>query len=137
MNKIFSVNRSKAGVDLALLIARVVIGGLMLVHGISKLPMLSQSPLEFFDFMGLGAELSLWLALFAEIFCSILILLGLATRLAVVPLIVTMLVAVFIIHGEDPFIKQEMGLHYLLVYVMLLITGAGKYSIDQLISSKR
>lgn len=136
MNKIFSVNRSNTAVDLALLIARVGIGSLMLVHGIAKLPMLNQSPIEFFNFMGLGVELSLYLALFSEVLCSILVLLGIATRLAVIPLIVTMLVAVFIIHGEDPFSKQEMGLHYLLVYVILLLLGAGKYSIDRLISKR-
>ena len=130
MNNIFSVSRSAASVDLALLIARVGIGVLMLVHGISKIPMLSQSPIQFYDFMGLGDQVSLWLALFAEIGCSILIIFGFATRLAVIPLIITMFVAVFIIHAEDPFVKQEMGLHYILIYVMLLLTGAGKYSID-------
>jgi len=137
MSKIFSVNRSASSVDLALLIARIGIGVLMLTHGLSKIPMLSQSPIQFYDFMGLGGELSLWLALFAEIGCSIFVILGCATRLMVIPLIVTMLVAVFIIHAADPFMKQEMGLHYLLVYVMLLLTGAGKYSLDYLISSRR
>lgn len=136
MNNIFSVSRSAASVDLALLIARVGIGILMLVHGISKIPMLSQSPIQFYDFMGLGDQVSLWLALFAEIGCSILIIFGFATRLAVIPLIITMFVAVFIIHAEDPFVKQEMGLHYILIYVMLLLTGAGKYSIDYLISKR-
>src|SRR5690606_13041650 len=136
MNNIFSVSRSAASVDLALLIARVGIGVLMLVHGISKIPMLSQSPIQFYDFMGLGDQVSLWLALFAEIGCSILIIFGFATRLAVIPLIITMFVAVFIIHAEDPFVKQEMGLHYILIYVMLLLTGAGKYSIDYLISKR-
>lgn len=136
MNNIFSVSRSAASVDLALLIARVGIGVLMLVHGISKIPMLSQSPIQFYDFMGLGDQVSLWLALFAEIGCSILVIFGFATRLAVIPLIITMFVAVFIIHAEDPFVKQEMGLHYILIYVMLLLTGAGKYSIDYLISKR-
>lgn|SRR5690606_30490706 len=136
MNKIFSVSRSASSVDLALLIARVGIGALMLVHGISKIPMLDQSPIQFYDFMGVGGELSLYLALFAEIGCSIFVILGCATRLVVIPLIITMLVAVFVIHAADPFVKQEMGLHYLLIYVMLLLTGAGRYSIDYLISKR-
>lgn len=136
MNKIFSVSRSASSVDLALLIARVGIGALMLVHGISKIPMLDQSPIQFYDFMGVGDELSLYLALFAEIGCSIFVILGCATRLVVIPLIITMLVAVFVIHAADPFVKQEMGLHYLLIYVMLFLTGAGRYSIDYLISKR-
>src|SRR5690606_4653327 len=128
MNNIFSVSRSAASVDLALLIARVGIGVLMLVHGISKIPMLSQSPIHFYDFMGLGDQVSLWLALFAEIGCSILIIFGFATRLTVIPLIITMFVAVFIIHAEDPFVKQEMGLHYILIYVMLLLTRSEEHT---------
>jgi putative oxidoreductase len=63
-------------------------------------------------------------------------LLGFATRLAVIPLIITMLVVVFYVHADDPFSKQEMGLHYLLTYIMLLIMGSGKYSIDNLLYRK-
>lgn len=135
MKTIFSINRSSESVDIAILIARVAIAVLMLTHGISKIALFNEGPVQFMDFMGLGAEISLALAIFAEIGCSILILLGLGTRIAVIPLIVTMLVAVLIIHGNDPFVKQEMGLHYLLVYIMLLFTGSGKYSLDKIISA--
>ncbi len=136
MKTIFSVNRSSESVDIAIFLARVGIALLMLTHGISKTALFSETPVQFMDFMGLGAEISLALAIFAEIGCSILILLGLGTRIAVIPLIVTMLVAVFVVHINDPFIKQEMGVHYLLIYIMLLITGSGKYSLDRLISVK-
>lgn len=136
MKTIFSVNRSSKNVDIAIFLVRISIAVLMLTHGISKIALFNGSPVQFMDFMGLGTELSLALAIFAEVGCSILILLGLGTRLAVIPLIITMLVAVFIVHGADPFIQQEMGLHYLLIYVLLLITGSGKYSLDKLIVSK-
>lgn len=109
----------------------------MLTHGISKIALFNETPVQFMDFMGLGTEMSLALAIFAEMGCSVLILLGLGTRVAVIPLIITMLVAVFIVHGADPFAKQEMGLHYLLVYIMLLLTGSGKYSLDSLVTAKR
>jgi putative oxidoreductase len=81
--------------------------------------------------------ISLSLTVFAEVICSLFILLGFATRLAVIPLLITMLVAVFYVHGNDPFGKQEMGLLYLLTYVMLFIMGSGKYSIDNLLYKKR
>lgn len=136
MKTIFSINRSSESVDIAIFLARVGIALLMLTHGISKTALFSETPVQFMDFMGLGAELTLALAIFAEIGCSILILLGLGTRIAVIPLIVTMLVAVLIVHANDPFIKQEMGVHYLLIYIMLLITGSGKYSLDRLITAK-
>lgn len=137
MKKIFSVNRSSEHVDIAILLARISIAILMLTHGISKIALFNETPVQFMDFMGLGTEMSLTLAIFAEMGCSVLILLGLGTRVAVIPLIITMLVAVFIVHGADPFAKQEMGLHYLLVYIMLLLTGSGKYSLDSLVTAKR
>lgn len=121
---------------MAILLARVSISVLMLSHGISKIALFNETPVPFMDVMGLGAEMSLVLAIFAEIGCSVFVLLGLGTRVAVIPLIITMFVAVFIFHGSDPFAKQEMGLLYLLVYFMLLVTGSGKYSLDRLITAK-
>lgn len=135
MKNIFSVNRSSESVDIAIFLARAAIAALMLTHGISKTALFNETPVQFMDFIGLGPEMSLGLAIFAEMGCSVLILLGLGTRIAVIPLIVTMLVAVFIVHSDDPFAKQEMGLHYLLVYLMLLLTGSGKYSLDRLITA--
>jgi putative oxidoreductase len=133
MKNIFSVNRSSESVDIAIFLVRIGIAVLMLTHGISKTELFNETPVQFMDFIGLGAEISLALAIFAEVGCSILILLGLGTRIAAIPLIVTMLVAVFIVHSGDPFANQEMGLHYLLVYIMLLITGSGRYSLDRLV----
>lgn len=133
MKNIFSVNRSSESVDIAIFLVRIGIAVLMLTHGISKTELFNETPVQFMDFMGFGPEISLALAIFAEVGCSILILLGLGTRIAVIPLIVTMLVAVFIVHSGDPFANQEMGLHYLLVYIMLLITGSGRYSLDRLV----
>jgi putative oxidoreductase len=92
--------------------------------------LLSGGTVQFPPVLGLGAEASLALAVFAELFCSVLLLLGLATRLAVIPLICTMLVAVLFIHGADPFSAREPALHYLLVYAVLLIAGGGRYSLD-------
>ena len=136
MMKIFSASTSVRR-DGLLLVARVSIAVLMLVHGLPKLQLLfSGSAIQFPNVMGMGPELSLALTVFAEVLCSILILVGLATRVAVIPLIVTMLVAVFYIHGQDPFLKQEMGLHYLLVYAVLLIAGSGRYSADFLIEQR-
>lgn len=137
MKKLFNVNYSSKNVDIAILLARVAISALMFTHGISKIALFTEVPVQFMDFMGIGPEITLVLAIFAEIGCSLLILLGLGTRIAVIPLIFTMLVAVFIVHAGDPFIKQEMGLHYLLVYIILLFTGSGKYSLDKLITAKR
>ena len=77
------------------------------------------------------------LTIFAEVICSVFILIGLGTRFAVMPLIITMLVAVLLIHSADPFAKQEPGIHYLILYVILFITGSGKYSVDYLLQRKQ
>jgi putative oxidoreductase len=138
MKKILSVNENSNGVDLALLTARVGIAGLMLTHGVPKLFMfLSGGQIQFPPVMGMSPELSLGLTVFAEVFCSVFILAGFATRLAVVPLIITMLVAVLFIHSADPFAKQEPALQYLLVYLVLLFAGSGKYSIDHLLQRNK
>ena len=137
MKKIVSVHQNSNGTDLALLIARVGIALLMLTHGLPKLQMLfSGAPIQFPPMFGMSAEFSLAMAVFAEVFCSLLLLAGLGTRLAVVPLIITMAVAVFVIHVSDPFAKQEPALQYLLVYVVLLLAGSGKYSMDYLLQKR-
>ncbi|HEY9364831.1 MAG TPA: DoxX family protein [Chitinophagaceae bacterium] len=136
MKRLFSVDHVSKNIDVALLISRLGIAGLMLTHGIPKLQRLNESPVKFMDFLGMGETVSLGLVIVAEVVCSIFILLGLGTRLAVIPIMITMLVAVFHVHGADPFAKQEMGLHFLLVYVFLLIMGSGKYSMDNLLLAK-
>ncbi|MCY1510072.1 hypothetical protein D9M68_444370 [compost metagenome] len=131
--KTFNVNHVPLNIDLALLLARIMIGLLMLSHGIPKLDMLDANPVQFADLFGLGPEVNLYLAIFAEVGCSVLVMLGFYTRLAVIPLISTMLVAAFYIHANDSFAQQEMALHFVLTYVMLLIMGSGKYSLDNVL----
>ena len=135
MKKLLSADQNSNGVNIALLIARVGIAGLMLTHGVPKLLMLlSGGQIQFPPIMGMSPELSLGFAVFAEVFCSLFILAGFATRLAVVPLIITMLIAVLSIHGAHPF--TEPALQYFLVYVILLFAGSGKYSVDYLLQNK-
>jgi putative oxidoreductase len=137
MKKILSINSVAPATDTALFIARLGITALMLLHGIPKMTMLfSGAPVQFPGVMGMSASLSLGLTVFAEVVCSVLILAGLATRLATIPLIITMLVAVLFIHGADPVTVKEPALHYLLVYLVLLFAGGGKYSMDYLLQNK-
>ncbi len=138
MKKLFSVNNNSTVTDMALLVARIGIAVLMLTHGIPKMMMLfSGAPLQFPSVMGMSAELSLGLAVFAEVVCSIFLIAGFATRIAVIPLIVTMVIAAFFIHAADPFSVKEPSLQYLLVYVVLLFVGSGKLSVDYLLQNKK
>lgn len=134
MKKIFNTSTSSTTTNIGLLIARLAIATLMLTHGIPKMVMLfSGDPIQFPPVFGMSAEISLGLAVLAEVICSVLILTGFATRLAVLPLIATMLVAILSIHAGDVFAKKELAVSYLIVYTFLFFTGSGKYSVDYLI----
>ncbi|MHA6280478.1 DoxX family protein [Salinimicrobium sp. CAU 1759] len=131
MKNIYRTNLSLSQVDLGLALLRIGAGGLMLTHGSPKLlKLFSNDEIAFADPFGFGMGITLTFAVFAEFICSILVILGLGTRLAVIPLIITMITAAFIIHASDPFQRKEMSLIYLLIFVVLLITGAGKHSLD-------
>jgi putative oxidoreductase len=137
MKRLFNTNFNREGVHFMLLILRVAIAAFMLTHGYQKLQgLLAGGEIQFADPIGIGQPASMYLAVFAEFFCSILLLLGLATRLALIPLMITMLIAVLIVHAPDEFAKKELALHYLVVYLFLLVSGPGKYSIDQFIGGK-
>lgn len=137
MKKVFSVNNSSNAINVGLLTARIGISVMMFTHGIPKLiKLFSGAPVQFPEVMGMSAELSLSLAIFAELLCSVFILIGCATRLAVIPLITTMVVVIFFIHAADPFPVKESASLYLLGYVVLLFAGSGKYSMDSLLHAK-
>ena len=129
-------NNSTSFVDISLLLVRIAAGGFMFTHGFGKLQKLVNGNFEFGDPIRLGPEVSLGLTVFAEILCASLVLVGLFTRLAVIPLIITMLVAVFIVHADHDFGKKELGLFYLINYLVIFLSGAGKYSLDKLILKK-
>ncbi|MEM1119507.1 MAG: DoxX family protein [Bacteroidota bacterium] len=122
--------------DLSLLLLRITFGGLMLInHGIGKFnSLMAGGEIKFPPIMGMSPKMSLTLAVFAEVLCAVMVVLGLFTRLAVIPLIITMLVAIFVIHISDPFKKMEMAILYLIPYLVLFWNGSGKYSVDEFIS---
>lgn len=115
------------------LLLRLIFGGLMIPHGYAKLTHFAEYQNDFLNLLGMGTTVSLGLAIFAELGCSILLVMGLLTRLALIPLIVTALVIVFSAHGGEILGDGEHGFLYLAVYVSLLLTGPGQYSVDQLL----
>jgi len=120
-----------AASDIGLAILRVVVGGMMLAaHGWPKLKGFSGLLHTFPNPIGIGSAPSLVLAVFAEVFCALAVMLGFFTRAAAIPLLITMLVAAFIVHAEDPFQRQEFALLYAAPFLMLIFTGAGSYSLD-------
>jgi putative oxidoreductase len=133
MRRIFQTNFNLTTLNIWLLILRVAIGSFMLTHGWGKMQNLISGDIKFTDPVGIGEKLSLFLTVFAEVVCSLMIIIGLATRIAVLPLMITMLVAAFIHHSTDPFGNKEVPLLYFLIYVNLLVCGSGKFSLDFII----
>ncbi len=117
--------------DIGMLILRVIVGCLIVFgHGWGKLANYGTRLDTFADPLGFGSAVSLTLTVFAEFFCGIAIVLGLLTRLSVIPLIILMMTAAFIVHADDPFGRQELPILYLLSFLTIFIMGAGKYSLD-------
>ena len=107
-----------------------------LSHGWGKLAGYAERSATFADPLGVGSATSLSLAIFAEVFCAIAVMLGLFTRLAVIPLIITMAVAGLVVHANDPWPKPEMALLYMTAFLTLLFTGPGKLSVDRMLGGK-
>lgn len=121
-------------ISLLLLMLRILFGGLLLMHGIQKLNNFTEMSTVFPDPLGVGCNISLGLAIFGEVACSIGFIFGALYRLAMIPMIFTMCMAFFIIHGNDAFAVKELAFIYLVVFILMFITGPGKFSIDRMIS---
>ena len=131
----WDADKQRLTTDIGLLWLRATIGAMMFgSHGWGKLmKLLGPDPIKFADPFGLGPGPSLFLAVGAEVGCAALLIVGLATRAAAVPLLITMVVAAFIIHGDDPFKKQEFALLYAVPCMTLMLTGPGRLSLDTLV----
>lgn len=98
-------------------------------RGRAALPRL---PISLLDPLGIGVLPALLGAIFAEVVCSILVLIGLWTRLTVLPLIFTFIVVFFVVSGGAAFAQRELAYLYLAGWVVLFFTGAGRFSVDAL-----
>ena len=122
--------------DISLLLSRLLFGLLFIMHGLTKINEFGQMALAFPDPLDVGSEISLILAIFGEVFCSVLLIFGLLTRLALIPMIFTMCIAFFVIHAGDPFSAKELSFIYLTTFIIIWVSGAGKYSLDYMIRVK-
>lgn len=127
----------QVALDVGLLLFRAGVGSMMLVHGIPKLLNFAERSASFPDPIGVGHTASLALAVFGEVGCSVLLILGAGTRLAAVPFAITMAVAGLVVHSGDPWDTREKAMFYLLAGVVLALTGAGRFSVDGLVATRR
>lgn len=133
---LFPTKPNGTGVSLFLLAMRIFFGLLLMNHGIQKWSNFQEMSLSFPDPLGVGGSMSLGLAIFAELICSMAFVIGVLYRLALIPMIFTMAVAFFVIHVNDAFVVKELAFVYLGVFVLMYVAGPGKFSVDYVVGSE-
>lgn len=134
MKKLFSIGYTSSAFNIAMFVLRVGAGVLMIHHGYDKLVHFQSYAPKFMNFMGLGSNVSLSLVIFAEFFCSIFLMLGLFTRLAAIPLLIDMAVAVAKAHNVEILGEGEHASLFFLIFLFIFIIGPGRISIDGMIN---
>ena len=123
--------------SLLLLFGRVSFGAMFLTHGLQKLANFRQLSENFPSLMGMGSTLSLSLAIFAEVFCTLGFITGFLYRLSMIPMIFTMIIAAFVIHANDPFSTKEMALLYLFIFIVMYTLGPGSIAADYFFATRQ
>lgn len=132
MKKLITLKFLPVNKDLALLIFRTLVSfSLFYKHGIEKLTGFSTMQKHFPDPLHIGATPGLIFALVTDGICSLLIIVGFATRLAAL-LIVINLAVVFIFLHSSSFAEghAELVYVYLASFLFIVLAGSGKYSLD-------
>ena len=118
-----------------LLILRIFIGAALLTHGWGKMFGGLEQFTGFVASLGVPApHVMAFLAAFAECFGSMFLIAGLLTRPAAFLIICTMAVAIGGAHRGKLFSVQELAWLYFVPALFFLFKGAGKWSLDRLIS---
>ncbi len=118
--------------EIGKLVLRLGVAGLMMPHGYSKFNYFLEGGMDvsFGDPLGVGEIPTLIMAIIAELICPILIIVGFKTRLAAILPAITMFVAAFVVHIDDPWTKIEFPLLYLTGFLSIILIGPGKLSLD-------
>lgn len=127
--------------DVGLLILRVWAGLVMAIaHGLPKLTDFAERA-EGWDgmFFGMPGAMATGLAIFGEFVCALLVAAGALTRLAAIPVVVAMAVALYAHFGlwGDEFRDGELAMMFLSIFLLFVFTGPGRFSIDGLIENSR
>ena len=123
------------GVSLLILLLRIVFGVLFFTHGLDKMMNFTELVNVYPSVLGFGSYMTRMVTIFCEFCCSLFLIAGLIVRIMTVPMIVAMAVAFFDIH-DALFPEGELSLIYLIVFLILFITGPGRFSVDYLIDSR-
>ena len=134
LKSIFAPGNDSLPTSFGLLILRLWLGLTMLInHGVGKLTGFSEKASGFPDPFSIGHQGSLALAVFAEVVASLLLVSGFLTRFAALVLAINLATAFLIVHKASLSGKTsgELAFIYLAGFVLLLLAGGGKFSVDK------
>ena len=124
--------------DFTLLLFRVLVSLSMInTHGVKKILDFEGTIAHIPDPIGIGGEASAVMAIIANIVAPVFVIIGLGTRVAILPILSVTLMGFFVVHGNDPWSVRDVPLMYSLSYLTLFFLGAGKYSLDAKLFSKK
>ena len=121
--------------SLLILGLRIFFGVMFFTHAIDKMQNFEFLSYTFPSVLGFGSYMSLMLMIFIEFCCSLFLISGLMARITVIPMMVAMAVAFFDVH-DGMFPEGELSLIYLIMFIILYITGPGRFSLDFLIDKR-
>lgn len=132
-----STQQTLPRIDLGLFFLRIT-GSLLLlyVHGLPKVLHFSEELTRIEDPFGFGPWFSLIPAIVAEVVCPILILFGVATRLACLPIIAVLLVAMLAVHPDWSIAEGQFGWLLLIIFTTLAITGPGAWRLHTRVTER-
>lgn len=134
-NFLFPQSFRGKGVSLLILILRVFFGLLFFTHGIDKMLNFNSLVDSYPDILGLGSYMTLMVTIFCEFCCSLFLITGLLVRVMTIPMIIAMGVAFFDVH-DAMMPEGELALIYFITFIILLMVGPGRFSLDYLIDTK-
>jgi putative oxidoreductase len=121
--------------DTGLLLFRLLAGfALLRVHGLEKIANYQEEVRSIPDPFGLGGEVNVAIAIFSDVFCALLVMGGLFTRLASLAVMSTTLVGLLFVHINDPWHGRDVPMVYSIMFLVILLLGPGKYSLDGALS---
>jgi putative oxidoreductase len=133
MKKFLSTAYSDSAFNIGAFLLRGVLGFLMcLHHGVPKIANFNEWQNSFYNLLHIGSRLSLILSIFAEVFASMFLVLGLFTRVAALLLVIDLAVAIFLYNRNNPISHFEDAILFFTGFCFILLVGPGKFSVDGL-----
>jgi putative oxidoreductase len=134
MKKLFSTRYSEFAFNFSMLVLRAGTGIMLFAfHGLPKLQNFEERKDSFSDPLGIGHTPSLVMVIFTEVFCALLLVLGLLTRAAAFACVFLFAIIIFMVQKNKPWKDSELAMLFLAAVITILFCGPGKWSVDRLI----